>query len=35
MIGDNSVELTSDVEVELGAELFINIETCGIPKQGH
>lgn len=35
MIGGNSVELTSDFEVELGAELFINIETCGVPKQGH
>lgn len=35
MIGGNSVELTSDFEVELGAELFINIETCGVPKQGN
>lgn len=35
MIGGNSVELTSDVEVVLGAELFINIETCGVPKQGN
>lgn len=32
MIGGNSVELTSDVEVQLGGELFINIETCGVPK---
>ena len=35
MIGGNSVELTSNVEVVLGAELFINIETCGVPKQGY
>lgn len=35
MIGGNSVELTSNVEVVLGAELFINIETCGVPKQGN
>lgn len=35
MIGGNSVELTSNVEVALGAELFINIETCGVPKQGY
>jgi hypothetical protein len=35
MIGGNSVELTSNVEVVLGAELFINVETCGVPKQGH
>ncbi len=34
MIGGTSVDLTSNIEVELGAELFINIETCGIPKQG-
>lgn len=35
MIGGNSVELTANVEVVLGAELFINIETCGVPKQGN
>jgi hypothetical protein len=35
IIGGNSVELTSNVEVVLGAELFINVETCGVPKQGN